>query len=82
MAIARALAPDPTLIVADEPTGDLDRVSAEEVLVLMERLCRELGKTIVMVTHDPRAARRAARIKHLDKGVLTNDLEAPLPECV
>ena len=73
---------DPTLIVADEPTGDLDRVSAEEVLVLMERLCRELGKTIIMVTHDPRAARRAARIKHLDKGVLTDDLEAPLPECV
>jgi putative ABC transport system ATP-binding protein len=82
VAIARALAPDPTLIVADEPTGDLDRASAEEVLVLMERLCRELGKTIVMVTHDPRAARRAARIKHLDKGVLTDDLEAPLPECV
>jgi putative ABC transport system ATP-binding protein len=82
VAIARALAPDPTLIVADEPTGDLDRTSAEDVLVLMERLCRELGKTIVMVTHDPRAARRAARIKHLDKGVLTDDLEAPLPECV
>ena len=82
VAIARALAADPTLIVADEPTGDLDRVSAEEVLVLMERLCRELGKTIIMVTHDPRAARRAARIKHLDKGVLTDDLEAPLPECV
>ena len=82
VAIARALAADPTLIVADEPTGDLDRVSAEEVLVLMERLCRELGTTIIMVTHDPRAARRAARIKHLDKGVLTDDLEAPLPECV
>jgi len=82
VAIARALAPDPTLIVADEPTGDLDRASAEDVLVLMERLCRELGKTIVMVTHDPRAARRAGRIKHLDKGVLTDDLEAPLPECV
>ncbi len=82
VAIARALAADPTLIVADEPTGDLDRVSAEEVLVLMERLCRELGKTIIMVTHDPRAARRAARIKHLDKGVLTDDLEAALPECV
>ena len=82
VAIARALVTDPTLLVADEPTGDLDRVSAEEVLVLMERLCRELGKTIIMVTHDPRAARRAARIKHLDKGVLTDDLEAPLPECV
>ncbi len=82
VAIARALASDPTLIVADEPTGDLDRVSAEDVLVLMERLCRELRKTIVMVTHDPRAARRAGRVKHLDKGVLTDDLEAPAPECV
>jgi putative ABC transport system ATP-binding protein len=82
VAIARALASDPTLIVADEPTGDLDRVSAEEVLVLMERLCRELRKTIVMVTHDPRAARRASRVKHLDKGVLFDDLEAPPPECV
>jgi putative ABC transport system ATP-binding protein len=82
VAIARALASDPTLIVADEPTGDLDRVSAEEVLVLMERLCRELRKTIVMVTHDPRAARRAARIKHLDKGVLADDREAASPECV
>jgi len=50
--------------------------------VLMERLCSELGKTIIMVTHDPRAARRARRVKHLDKGVLTNALETPLPECV
>jgi putative ABC transport system ATP-binding protein len=82
VAIARALVTDPTLLVADEPTGDLDRVSAEEVLVLMERLCGDLGKTIIMVTHDPRAARRAHRLRHLDKGVLTDALEAPLPECV
>jgi putative ABC transport system ATP-binding protein len=82
VAIARALATDPTLLVADEPTGDLDRVSAEEVLVLMERLCGDLGKTIIMVTHDPRAARRAHRLRHLDKGVLTDALEDPLPECV
>jgi len=82
VAIARALVTDPTLLVADEPTGDLDRVSAEDVLVLMERLCSELGKTIIMVTHDPRAARRARRVKHLDKGVLTHALETPLPECV
>jgi putative ABC transport system ATP-binding protein len=79
VAIARALVTDPTLLVADEPTGDLDRVSAEDVLVLMERLSRELGKTIIMVTHDPRAARRASTIKHLDKGVLTNALEAAVP---
>jgi putative ABC transport system ATP-binding protein len=76
VAIARALVTDPTILVADEPTGDLDRVSAEDVLVLMERLSRELGKTIIMVTHDPRAARRASTIKHLDKGVLANALEA------
>jgi putative ABC transport system ATP-binding protein len=76
VAIARALVTDPTLLVADEPTGDLDRASAEDVLVLMERLSRELGKTIIMVTHDPRAARRASTIKHLDKGVLANALEA------
>jgi putative ABC transport system ATP-binding protein len=76
VAIARALVTDPTLLVADEPTGDLDRASAEDVLVLMERLSRELGKTIIMVTHDPRAARRASVVKHLDKGVLANALEA------
>jgi putative ABC transport system ATP-binding protein len=78
VAIARALVTDPTLLVADEPTGDLDRASAEDVLVLMERLSRELGKTIIMVTHDPRAARRASTIKHLDKGVLANALEATI----
>jgi putative ABC transport system ATP-binding protein len=70
VAIARAIVTDPAIIVADEPTGDLDRVSAEEILELMERLVHELGKTIIMVTHDPRAARKAHIIKHLDKGVL------------
>ena len=82
VAIARAIVTDPTIVVADEPTGDLDRVAAEDVLVLMERLSRELGKTIIMVTHDPRAARRAATVKHLDKGVLANALEAAVPECL
>ncbi len=80
VAIARALVTDPTIVVADEPTGDLDRAAAEDVLVLMERLSREWGKTIIMVTHDPRAARRAATVKHLDKGVLANALEAAVPE--
>jgi putative ABC transport system ATP-binding protein len=79
VAIARALVTDPTLLVADEPTGDLDRASAEDVLVLMERLSRELGKTVIMVTHDPRAARRASVIKHLDKGILADDVETALP---
>ena len=82
VAIARAIVTDPTLIVADEPTGDLDRVSAGEVLVLLERLSREMGKTVIMVTHDPRAARRAETVKHLDKGVLAHDGEAPVPECL
>lgn len=70
IAIARAIIPDPAILVADEPTGDLDRASAEEILELMERLVHELGKTIIMVTHDPRAAKKAHIIKHLDKGVL------------
>jgi putative ABC transport system ATP-binding protein len=70
VAIARAIVTDPTILVADEPTGDLDRVSAEEILELMERLVHELGKTIIMVTHDPRAAGKAHIIKHLDKGIL------------
>jgi putative ABC transport system ATP-binding protein len=70
VAIARAIVTDPSILVADEPTGDLDRVSAIEVLQLMERLVHELGKTIIMVTHDPRAAHMAHTIKHLDKGVL------------
>ncbi|MGH8614672.1 MAG: ABC transporter ATP-binding protein, partial [Gammaproteobacteria bacterium] len=68
VAIARAVVSDPTLIVADEPTGDLDRNSAAEVLDLMERLNQEFGKTIVMVTHDQRAADKAHRVLHLDKG--------------
>lgn len=71
VAIARAVVTDPTLLVADEPTGDLDRISAADVLALMERLNRELGKTIIMVTHDPRAGRRARTIAYLDKGVLS-----------
>ena len=72
VAIARALVTDPTLIVADEPTGDLDRVSAGEVLDLLGRLNGEMGKTIVMVTHDPRAGRRARTVEYLDKGVLSD----------
>jgi putative ABC transport system ATP-binding protein len=70
VAIARAIATDPMILVADEPTGDLDKVSAEEVLDLMDRLNRELNKTILMVTHDPRAADRARSLRHLDKGEL------------
>ncbi|HVO92119.1 MAG TPA: ABC transporter ATP-binding protein [Terriglobales bacterium] len=70
VAIARAIATDPTILVADEPTGDLDKNSAEEVLNLMGRLNRELGKTILMVTHDPRAAERAGTIRQLEKGEL------------
>jgi len=70
VAIARAIVTDPLILVADEPTGDLDKVSAEEVLDLMERLNGELGKTILMVTHDPRAAERARTVRHLDKGEL------------
>ena len=76
VAIARALVSDPTLIVADEPTGDLDRTTAEEVLSLLDDLHRELGKTIVMVTHDPKAAARAERVIHLEKGVLVDTVEA------
>ncbi len=72
VAIARAVVTDPTILVADEPTGDLDRVSAEEILSLMDRLVHEFGKTIVMVTHDPRAAEKAHVIRHLEKGVLTS----------
>jgi len=75
VAIARAIITDPTLLVADEPTGDLDRVSAADVLKLMDRLNRELGKTVIMVTHDQRAASQARRLVHLDKGVLMDDPE-------
>ena len=72
VAIARAIVTDPALLVADEPTGDLDRASAEEILTMMERLNGEMGKTIVMVTHDPRAAKRAKLLRLLDKGYLNN----------
>jgi putative ABC transport system ATP-binding protein len=71
VAIARAIVTDPKLIVADEPTGDLDRKSAGEILTLLERLNQEFNKTIVMVTHDPAAAERAKKVHHLDKGTLT-----------
>ena len=72
VAIARAVVTDPTVLVADEPTGDLDHQSAEEILTLMETFNKEFGKTIIMVTHDPRAAARARIQHHLDKGVLSN----------
>jgi putative ABC transport system ATP-binding protein len=71
VAIARAIVTDPTILVADEPTGDLDRKSAEDVLDLLQRLNQEFKKTIVMVTHDPNAAEKAHRTRHLDKGELS-----------
>jgi putative ABC transport system ATP-binding protein len=87
--IARAIVTDPSLIVADEPTGDLDARSAEEILDLIGELCKSLNKTILMVTHDPRAAQRAQRVLHLDKGQLVetgvyssrslDDAEKPTP---
>jgi putative ABC transport system ATP-binding protein len=72
VAIARAIITDPTIIVADEPTGDLDKASARDILALMEGLNREFDKTIIMVTHDPRAARTARKLIFLDKGVLSH----------
>lgn len=72
VAIARAVVSDPTLLVADEPTGDLDRVSAADIMALMQQLNRDFGKTIIMVTHDPRAAEHAHLMQYLDKGVLNN----------
>jgi putative ABC transport system ATP-binding protein len=75
VAIARAIVTDPTILVADEPTGDLDRVSAQDVLGLMARLNQEFGKTIIMVTHDPRAAEHAHLVRHLEKGVM-NDVRS------
>ena len=75
VAIARALVTDPAMIVADEPTGDLDRQTGGEVLSLLEQLVNQLGKTIVMVTHDPKAAARAHRMVHLEKGVLVDQLD-------
>lgn len=72
VAIARAIVTDPAILVADEPTGDLDRASAIEILSFMDRLVTEYGKTVIMVTHDPKAAESAHRIIHLEKGVLLN----------
>ena len=74
--IARAIVTDPTLLLADEPTGDLDRKAGDEILDLLQALNRDHGKTIVMVTHDPRAAERAKRTLHLEKGVLLEGVHA------
>jgi len=71
--IARAIVTDPTLLLCDEPTGDLDRRSGDEILTLLQALNREYGKSIIMVTHDPHAAERAHRVIHLDKGLLRED---------
>jgi putative ABC transport system ATP-binding protein len=73
VAIARAVITDPAILVADEPTGDLDRTSADDILRLMERLNSEMGKTIIMVTHDPHSAQRAHRVQQLEKGVLVSN---------
>jgi putative ABC transport system ATP-binding protein len=73
--IARAIVTDPTLLLCDEPTGDLDRKSGDEILDLLQALNQQHGKTIVMVTHDPRAAERATRTLHLDKGVLQENIQ-------
>jgi len=73
VAIARAIVSDPDILICDEPTGDLDRQSAEDVLGLLRQLNRDHGKTIIMVTHDPRAAEYASRTLHLDKGALAVD---------
>jgi putative ABC transport system ATP-binding protein len=70
VAIARAIVTDPTLLMADEPTGDLDAHSAEEILDILSRLNRDFNKTIILVTHDPRAARHATVTRHLEKGQL------------
>ena len=78
VAIARAIVSDPTLLVCDEPTGDLDRATAADILTLLQMLNREHGKTIVMVTHDPKAAEYASRRLHLDKGTLA-DVEGAHP---
>ena len=76
VAIARAIVSDPTLLVCDEPTGDLDRQSAAEVLTLLQQLNRDHGKTVIMVTHDPKAAEYASHILHLDKGTLVESAGA------
>jgi len=74
--IARAIVIDPTLLLCDEPTGDLDRKAGDEILELLQTLNRDHGKTIVMVTHDPRAAERANRTLHLEKGTLAEAVPA------
>lgn len=73
VAIARALVSDPRILICDEPTGDLDRKTADEVLTLLQQLNNDFGKTIIMVTHDPKAAEYAKRTVHLDKGTLVNE---------
>jgi putative ABC transport system ATP-binding protein len=82
VAIARAIVADPTMLVADEPTGDLDGKSAHEILDRLVSLNQEFGKTIVMVTHDPRAAERALTCRHLEKGVLGDGLLGRAPQGV
>jgi len=77
VAIARAVVADPTFLLCDEPTGDLDRRSADEIMSLIDRLVREYGKTVLMVTHDPRAAERARTVLHLDKGTLIEGKAGP-----
>ena len=77
MAIARAIVTDPALILADEPTGNLDAASAHEVLTILSRLNKEFGKTIVMVTHDPHAAKFASKVRHLEKGELLAEGTVP-----
>jgi putative ABC transport system ATP-binding protein len=77
VAIARAIVTDPDFILADEPTGNLDATSAQEVLTMLSRLNKEFGKTIVMVTHDPHAAKFATRIRHLEKGQLLPEGQVP-----
>jgi len=79
VAIARAIVTDPVMILADEPTGNLDAASAQEVLTLLSRLNRDFGKTIVMVTHDPRAAEFASKVHRLEKGELVAETETAMP---
>src|SRR5690349_7742046 len=78
--IARSIVADPTFLLCDEPTGDLDRKSADEILDLLDRLVRDHGKTVLLVTHDPRAAEHAQVLLHLDKGVLVEAQAAPVGE--
>jgi putative ABC transport system ATP-binding protein len=76
VAIARAIVADPTFLLCDEPTGDLDRKSADEIMDIIDRLVKEYHKTVLMVSHDPRAAERARVVLHLDKGVLMEAVHA------